>query len=187
MKTLIISLVLVLAAAVTQAQGVIELNETRVDYNPLFSEMTQRGNLYIMKVSENYKGGFEKDPMTFLNKNFDIKEFISFVKDNNQEYDSYEVNFTSNKGALKAKYDQFGNLEYITHRFRDITLPHALTQKIFLENEGWSVVKNMHVGSGKNGKIDKAQYIVTMENGKKKKNIKIDATPGQRFAVASKM
>lgn len=187
MKTLVISLVLVLIAAVTQAQNVIELNETKVEYNPLFSKMTQRGNMYIMKVNENHNGQLEKDPMAFLNKNFDIKEFIAYVKDNNQNYDSYEVNFTSNKGVLMAEYDKFGNLDYITHKFKDITLPYAVTQKIFLENEGWSVVKNMHIGSGKDGRIDKAYYKVTMQNGKQKKNIKIDATPGEAYQVASKM
>lgn len=182
MKTLIISLVLILSAAITHSQEVIELKETRVDYNPLFAEMTNYGDTFIMHIKHNHNGEFEKDPISFLEKNFNVKQFIAHVQD--RDYDSYRVSFRSNKGELKAEYDREGNMEWMSHRFKNIVLPYELTQQIFLDNQGWSVVKNLHVASGRDGKINKSFYKVTMKNGKQKKNIKIDALDKGRDAVA---
>lgn len=182
MKTLAISLVLVLAAAVSHAQGIIELNETRVDYSPLFSEMTQQGNLYYMKVKEKHVREFEKDPLTFLDKNFNAKQFIALVKD--KDYDSYQVNFKSKKGDLRAEYDKTGNLEYVFHKFKNIAMPNPVMQKLYMENEGWSVIKNVHIAYGKKGNIDKSFYKVTLKNGKQERKVKIDAPQAERFAVA---
>ncbi|HSI70028.1 MAG TPA: hypothetical protein VK941_07335 [Gillisia sp.] len=184
MKTLAISLVLVLAAAMSHAQGLIELNETRVDYSPLFSEITQQGNMYIMKVRENRSGEFEKDPLTFLNKNFNVQQFIALVND--QDYDSYQVSFKSNKGDLRADYDKEGNLEYVSHRFKNIAMPYPLMQKLYKENEGWSVVKNVHVAYGKDGKIDRSFYKVTLKNGKQERRLKIDAPQADRIAAVER-
>ncbi|MCM4159812.1 hypothetical protein FHG64_15795 [Antarcticibacterium flavum] len=182
MKTLAISLVLFLAAAVSQAQGIIELNETRVDYNPMFSEMTRHGNSYIMKVREDHSREFEKDPLTFLNNNFNIRQFISLIDESN--YDSYIVTFRSNKGNLNAEYDMDGNLESISHRFKNVAMPYSLIQQVFRDNEGWSVVKNSHIAYGKNGKIDRSYYKVTLKNGRQVKKVKIDAPALDRLALA---
>jgi hypothetical protein len=185
MKTLAISLVLVLAAAISQAQGIIELNETRVDYSPLFSEMTQNGNTYIMKVRENHSREFEKDPITFLRKNFNAPKFISLV--NNMDYDSYQVNFRSNKGDLYAEYDRNGNLGIISHRFKNVAMPYPLMQQLYIDNKGWSVVKNVHIAYGKKGKIDRSFYKVTLKNGKQERKLKIDAPQVDRLAVADRL
>lgn len=184
MKTLVISLVLVLAAAITHAQGIIELNETRVDYNPLFSEISQQGDMYIMKVRENRSGEFETDPVAFLNRHFDARQFITLVGD--RDYDSYQVSFRSNKGELRADFDKEGDIENVSHRFKNVTLPYPLIQKLFLDNQGWTIVKNIHVAYGKDGKIDKSFYKVTLQNGKQKKKLKIDATQDGRFAVVNR-
>ncbi len=185
MKTLAISLLLFLAAATLQAQEIIELNETRVDYSPLFSEMTQQGNTYIMKVRENHSREFEKDPLTFLRKNFNVLQFISLVKAS--DYDAYIVSFRSNKGSLNAEYDMDGNLEYISHRFRNVAMPYSLIQQVFKENEGWNVVKNVHVAYGKKGKIDRSFYKVTLKNGRQERKIKIDAPQVDRLAAADRL
>lgn len=181
MKTLAISLVLLLAASISQAQGIIELNETRVDYSPLFSEMTQHGNLYYMKVKENYVREFEKDPVTFLNKNFDAQQFISLIND--RDYDSYHVNFKSRKGDLRAEYDRTGNLEYVFHKFKNIAMPNPVMKQLYKENEGWSVVKTVHIAYGKKGKLDRSFYKVTLKNGKQERKVKIEAPQADRLAV----
>lgn len=184
MKTLAISLVFVLAAAISHAQGIIELNETRVDYSPLFSEMTQNGNTYIMKVRENHSREFEKDPITFLNKNFNARQFISLLND--RGYDSYHVSFKSRKGDLFAEYNKDGSLEFISHRFKNVMMPYPLMQQLYTDNKGWSVVKNVHIAYGKKGKIDRSFYKVTLKNGKQERKLKIDAPQVDRLAVADR-
>ncbi len=65
-------------------------------------------------------------------------------------------------------------------------MPQPVMQQLYLDNEGWSVVKNVHIAYGKNGKIDKSFYKVTLKNGKQERKVKIDAPQADRFAVADR-
>lgn len=181
MKTLVSFIVLALSVAVTNAQGVVELDEARVDYT-LFEEMSRRGNNFTVNIRENYPGEFLKDPVAFLEKNFDINEFVAFTQDHN--YDSYHITLKNRKGVLKADYDRHGKLGKTSYKFKNVYLPYALTQQIYLDNKGWSLVKTVHIGKGNNGKIEKSFYRLTMKNGKEKKRLKIDTNPGTRTGIA---
>ena len=89
MKTLIISIALVLVAGISQAQ-IIELDEARVSFSPV-SVIDE--NSFSVSILENYAGEFEKDPLAFMKNNFDILEFISQLP--GDDYESYLVSFRS--------------------------------------------------------------------------------------------
>src|SRR5690606_32036884 len=106
MKKHIIILVLTLMTAATQAQNVIELKEATLNYSPLTYDIVEHGNIFAMKIKENSVGEFEKNPMAFMQKNFNIHQFINEIGD--RGYDTYQVVFKSRKGALNAQYDKAG-------------------------------------------------------------------------------
>lgn len=182
MKTLVIFLLLGFSAVMTNAQGVIELNEARVDYNPVFSQVSQSGNTFTAQIKESYLGQFEQDPMGFMKENFNVHQMIAQI--NNKKFDEYSVSFRSKKGELKVNYNKNGEIINAFQRFRNVPLPQAVAQQLFKENKGWSMVKNVHVAYGRNGNVDKDFYRITMENGKDRKKVKLDASEARELGVA---
>lgn len=183
MKTLIICLVLVLAAGVSRAQKITELKEAKVGFAPLSSEVVRDGNSYAFNVKESYVGEFEANPIAFMEAYFDIQNFIDEVKHEN--YDSYQVTFSSKKGQLKADFDKEGNLGATSERFKNILLPAGLREQLYRDHEGWAMVKNVRVSRGENGLIDKEVYRIKLKNGTKSKTLKIDGMAAERNEVAS--
>lgn len=179
MKTLIISIALVLVAGISQAQ-IIELEEARVSFSPvsLIDE-----NSFSVTVRENYTGEFEKDPLAFMKNNFDIREFISQLQ--GKDYESYLVSFRSRKGELQAEFDKVGNLLSTNQRFENIALPLDICHQLYREHKGWTMVKNVHIASSKKDVVNKDLYRITMRNGKEKKNLKIDARNDIRTAMVN--
>lgn len=182
MKTLVIFILLGFSAVMTNAQGVIELNEARVDYNPLFTQVKHNGNMFTAQIKESYLGQFEQDPMDFVKQNFDVNQLIAETDD--KKYDSYFVSFKSRKGELKVNYDKKGNIVNAFQRFKNVPLPQAVAQQLFKENKGWSMTKNVHVASERNGKLNRDFYRITMENGKDRKKVKLDAGEAREIGVA---
>lgn len=184
MKTLVIFLVLAFATAAGNAQELIELQEARVNYNPLSSSATKVGNAFSYTVVETYRGEFEKDPLGFVKKHFDIQQIINEFADNN--YSSYEISFKSRKGSLLAEYDQNGKLVSTSQKFKNIALPNIICHQLFREHKGWAMVDNAHIAKSRNGKIKQNYYRITMQNGNKKRNVKIDAMAPVSNALVSK-
>lgn len=127
MKTLFIYLVLVMWAGVVQAQEITELKEAKVGFAPLSSEVIRDGNNFSFNVKETYTGEFEANPIAFMTAYFDIHNFINEVQ--KEEYDGYQVTFRSKKGHLKADFDEKGNLEKTSERFKNIVLPASQRTK----------------------------------------------------------
>lgn len=183
MNTLVTFIVLALTATVCNAQGIIELKEAKVEASPLPYEMSRDGNSFSVNIKEKYAGEFELNPMSFLERNFDIDHFIAYTKD--FDYDAYEVSFVSSKGKLVVRYNDEGEVVKSRFKFKDVTIPYALIQQTYLDNKGWSLVKNKYVGREKAGKSKEAYYLLTMQLGKDKKQIKVDATAGFRTEIAN--
>lgn len=172
MKKHIIILVLTLMAATTQAQNLIELKETTLNYNPLTYEIVEHGNNFAVKIRENSIGEFEKNPMAFMQKNFNIHQFLNEI--GNRGYDSYHVVFKSRKGALNAEYDNEGSLLSANFKFTNVLIPYELQRKLYQDYKGWEMIKNHHIAVEKEG-IEKIDfYRVKMKNGNKTKNLRFD-------------
>lgn len=180
MKTLIISLSLLLLSGLGHSQ-IIQLSEAKVGFEPVALE---KENSFRVDVKENYAGEFEKDPLLFMEKNFDIQTFIELVRKENVE--SYHVSFRSRKGSFTAEFDEEGKLIETSQKFRNTRLPREISQQLYREYKGWTIAKNVHLASGKHGKLDSSVYLVTMKNGNKKEKLKIDASPSASYTVAQK-
>lgn len=184
MRTLVIYLVLVIWAGVMQAQEITELKEAKVGFAPLSSEVTQDGDSYSFKVNEAYAGEFENDAIGFMNAYFDIDNFIASVED--KDYIAYQVSFVSKKGQLVADFDDEGKLKQTSQRFKNILLPADLREELYRDHPGWTMIKNVRTGHGKNGLLEKDMYRIKLKNGNSRKTIKIDALQPERSEVASR-
>ncbi len=183
MKTLFIYLVLVIWAGVSQAQEITELKEAKVGFAPLSSEVIRDGNNYSFNVKETYTGEFEANPLAFMEAYFDIHNFIDEVRD--EEYDGYQVTFRSKKGRLQADFDERGNLQATSERFKNILLPANIREQLYREHKGWEMVKNIRMTRGENGLVNKEMYRIKLKNGTQRKILKIDGLAAERSEVAS--
>lgn len=170
MKTLVFYLVL-LVIGTSQAQEVTELKEAKVGFAP--SNLERSGDSYSFSVSEAHAGEFEKDPLGFMEANFNIDEFIAQVED--EKYDSYEVNFISKRGYLRADFNKEGDLVRSNSRFKNIILPEKLRSQLYRDHQGWEMTKNIRITTGKNGLVNRDYYKIKLENGKDRKKIILEA------------
>lgn len=182
MKTLIIFCITVLLTASVKAQGVIELNETKVEARSLFDQMEQNGNQFSLKIGEQFQGEFQKDPIAFAEKNLNMAQFASFV---DPEFESFFVNFKTRKGILQGHYDRKGELLASSYRFKNIALPNAVSHQVFRDNMGWKLTKTILIGHKRGDREETSYYKVTLKNGKQKKNLKYPVLPVERDRVAS--
>ncbi len=173
MKTLVLYLVLVAMATTAYAQEITELNEAKVGFAPLSSDVLRNGDSFSYKVNESYANEFERDPLAFMDSYFNIDNFISQVEE--EEYDSYVVTFKSENGNLKADFNGEGDLVRSDSKFKNMLLPEDLREQIYKDHQGWVMVKNVRITSGNDGLISKDIYKVKLKNGKDTKRIVLNA------------
>ncbi|MDX1544067.1 MAG: hypothetical protein R3214_08990 [Christiangramia sp.] len=184
MKTLIFSLLLIIATSIGHAQKITELEEAKVGFAPLDVEVTENGDSFTYTVNEAYAGQFVKDPIAFMKANFDIKNFISAHEDRN--YDSFNLTFKSGQGFLKADFDKEGKLIRTFQKFQNIVLPLDVRRELYMANKGWNMTENRYIASGRGELLEKELYKIKIENGSRSKNIKLDPRSMGRTSVASK-
>lgn len=173
MKTLIISIPLILAVWVINAQEVTQLKEARVSYSSLKPDISQKGDVYIYKIPAEASVQFAKDPIKFMRMNFDIQKFIKEVAKEN--YDSYEVNFRGNNGSLMAFFDKKGKLIQTRENFKNVILPSDIRNNIYQDYKGWTVTDAKYYARTKGVKVASASYKVRLKNGNEKHTLYIDA------------
>tara|TARA_R100000935_G_scaffold36316_1_gene57298 strand:- start:206 stop:757 length:552 start_codon:yes stop_codon:yes gene_type:complete len=173
MKTLFISILLCLTAAVISAQEVTLLDETRLFYAPLNVAVTQDGDSYIYKIKESHSRQFARDPIGFMNANFDIQNFIAHTADKN--YNTYLVTISSADGTLEADFSKDGQLLETRQYFNNVLLPSKIRNDVFKNFRGYTLTKAKYSARTKGEILAKAIYKLKLENGKNKQTIKIDA------------
>ncbi|MBE7638754.1 hypothetical protein GUB10_00265 [Salegentibacter sp. BLCTC] len=185
MKKLILSLLCFTIVGMVYSQGIIKLDELRMDFNPKSLEIDETSNTLTFQVSEDYVGQFHANPLKYARENFSIEDFIEANQD--KGYDKYTVSFITNKGKLKVNYNRNGEVISSNQRFVDVNLPNRTLVKILRANEGYSIVGTKHLAFTKSGwTIDKEYYKVKLENGKNKKNVKMNVTRDAKgYAVAT--
>lgn len=181
MKKIIITLALAFSVTIGYPQKVIELNEAQVNFNPITS-ISAKGNSFSVKIKETAQGEFEKDPLAFMDKYFDINQVIDEI--GNKRHQSYQVSFRSRKGEMNAEFDNKGNLLSTYLKFSNVLVPYELKHQLYRDYKGWAMIKNQHIAKGRNGKVKSDFYRITMKNGNKKKNLKIDSPGLNRGEVA---
>jgi len=168
--------------SVQAQEEVIELDPANLNY--FETAFIKTGlNEYQFKINEEYAGQFSINPIEYVKTNFDINQFIAAI--DNEDYDSYEVNFRSSKGFLNASYDKEGNLVSTFQQFKNIYVPKDIRDDLYANYKGWSMVKNKYVASGKLDRIDRAVFKIRLERGKEHQNIKITPKARMNSGVAS--
>ncbi|MCM4155684.1 hypothetical protein [Gramella sp. AN32] len=181
MKHLILSVLLLVATASVQSQ-VTQLEEANVVYKPFDSKISQDQNRYSFNINEEYVGEFDKNPIGFMHSNFDI---YSFMREIEEEYDSYEITFRSQKGKLMANYDKEGELLSTYQNFKDILLPLDIRREVYMKNKGWTMTSNKYVAFGTASMLEKELYKIKLEKDGQKRTLKLDGNNVGLTSVAS--
>ncbi|WP_373057503.1 hypothetical protein [Zunongwangia sp. H14] len=175
MKNLILLLTLLMVCTYGNAQKdqkITQLEEAKVGFAPLDVKIERMGDSYSYKVKEKFTGEFLKNPIGFMNANFDIHNFIAEVGD--RKYDTYVITFENGNGYLQADFDKEGNLTRTFQKFKDIPLPTAISRAVLRDHKGWTITRNKVVARGTGEYIDKATYRMKLEKDGEKQRIKLD-------------
>jgi len=182
MKNVIFYSLLLLCFVSVKAQEVTQLEATTVTF--ITDGISHMGNDAFI-VRENYAGEFSENPFKFMNQNFDIKSYISYLElktylelkrsmnPQKSHNESYEVTFSTNKGDLVAKFSKDGELVETSQNFKNILIPSNIREELYASYKGWSMVKNTYKASGKSDQIDKEQYRIKLKNGNRSQIVKI--------------
>lgn len=172
MKTLVVILILMSFSFVSKAQGIIELEETKIGFAPFNLIETDNPDEYRYEVNHGFAKDFTKSPIGFMESYFDITSFIEQVED--KDYDTYIVRFSTDKGYLEANFSKDGELNRTRQIFKDTPLPLEVRNELWRQTEGWSMVKNTYKALGKGNKLDKELYRIKVVKDDKSKIVKID-------------
>ncbi|MFO8147152.1 MAG: hypothetical protein ACQEQB_07585 [Bacteroidota bacterium] len=182
MKPMMILLLILCWIGNVEAQVVTQLEEARITYSPEVSVVTDLENVEF-KIKESYAGHFSKNPIRFIQENFDINELLDAL--DTEDIEEIQVSFINRKGHLRATFDKDGDLVKTYQKFKDIALPRNIREQVYIENKGWSIVKNKYVASGKGAMIQKEKYRLRLNNGDRNKNITITPAVPAEGRVAS--
>lgn len=182
MKTLIVILLLVAATTVSQSQNVTLLPEVKIGVSALNAKVIRSGDQFTIKIDKVHAPEFGKNPIAFMKSYLDMKSFIANLSD--EEYDSYQVTFKSQKGNMVANFDDEGNLVNTRQSFKNILLPYNLRRDLYTAYQGWIMTKNKYDATTKGEIINKETYRITFRKGKQKENVTIDGN-NKGLSVAS--
>ncbi len=172
MKRVILFLFVLCGIATMKAQEVIQLDEARINF--ALDEITIDSDLNSVKfiVNEEYTGEFHKNPIRFMKEKFNFMAFLDAVQ-NKDDFDEYLVTFNTRKGYLEAHYTNEGKIVSTYQNFKDILLPPAVRNQLYSNNKEWTMISNKYVASGRSDRLDREVYKIRLENGNKKKTVKI--------------
>jgi len=166
MRKLVI-LFLLVGMTTGQAQ-IIQLEEARVSAKNV---KVRADGEFKFVVVESYTNEFIKNPIAFMKKNFDIHLVLKEME--NQNLDSYVVEFKNRKGHLIANFDKQGKLLGTSQAFKNIALPLPICRDLVTNYKGWTMTKNQYLASGEGDVLDKELYKITMKNGNQTRRVKI--------------
>ncbi|WP_081211714.1 hypothetical protein [Salegentibacter sediminis] len=173
MKKLIFSIVLMGIVFSSYAQKVIRLDEVTMELSSEALKLNPDSQTLIVNLPEKYTGHFNESPLRFVRENFDIQKFI--IANRDADYEHYDVYFKTNKGDLKVRFNNKGDLLTSYQVFKDVKMPYATAVSILKQNPNYSIVGNKHIASSRNSwTLDKEFFKVKLRNGSKSKNIRVD-------------
>ena len=180
MKKSILSVLFIAVSVIANAQ-ITQLAEANVVYKPFDSEISKNQNRYSFTINENFVREFDKNPVGFMTDNFDI---FSFMRSIEEEYDTYEVTFSSEKGNLLANFNKDGELLSTYQNFKDILLPLEIRREVYLNNKGWTMTGNKYVATGTASLIEKENYKIKLEKDGQKRTVKYNGDSVGQTSVA---
>ena len=181
MKKFIIIIFVFILSIGAQAQDVIQLDETRINFSPTANLVFEDYPNGLVKVREKFAAQFQSDAIGFTKANFDIHRFLDEADIKSGDV---IVTLRSKKGYLEATYDEKGNLLKTSQMFKDIALPALVRNEVFGKYMGWTMTRNKYQARGISDQLDNEQYIVVLRKGNDRQRLKI--TPSKYdYGVAS--
>lgn len=175
MKKVIIGFFLLAFIATGNSQ--ILLEEAKVDYKPVSMRVDSDTQTLVIKIPEKTVGDFEKDPLAFMKKEFDVSRFIE--ENSDLHFTEFQVNFVSKKGYLVARFDKNGDLISSKQRFKNIRLPLDVQEEVTRQSNGAVVSGTKSFANSKGWDINKEFYKIKLEDGNKIKRLRIDRKNNQ--------
>ena len=154
----------------THSQKVIQLEETRLNFDPTSEIVFEDYENGIVKVKEKFATQFQANAIGFLKENFDV---LRFLESQDGISGDVTVTATSTKGFITATFNEDGEIVKNYQRFKDVALPYPIRNEIYASYQGWSITNNKYVASGLRDQIDKQKYLIKLERGKEKARMKI--------------
>ena len=182
MRKIITFILAVCWVLTANSQKVIELEETKVNFEPTGEIVFENYADGVIKVKENYQRQFQSNAIAFINENFDLTRFRE--ESGNKDGDIY-LTVTSSNGELNALYNENNELVKTYQKFHNVALPFDVRNQVYASYKGWTVTKDKYIAYGKAANIDNEKYIVYMEKDNKREKIKITPARSSVTGVAS--
>ncbi|WP_104733761.1 hypothetical protein [Hanstruepera ponticola] len=173
MKTFVLGIIFLGFTNLMCAQNdvaVLDMNTNMYSYDNINNELALNHE-YINSISEI---SISKKILKLQNviANYNIKTSKVYRTKSNT---TYTVKFTEGENRLNAIYDRNGLLLSSQEHYQSIKLPYELSSSLIKENPGWCISEvycNIQYNKDVNAEII---YKVVLDNGKKKKTVKINA------------
>lgn len=179
MKKLI--LYLLLAGVIQSGHSQIVLEEAELKYVPYSMKADPVTNMVTIKIKEKHVGEFQNDPLAYIENRFNLHQFIEENQD--REFDSYQVDFKTRKGKVRAWYDNEGEMVSTYQRFKNVQLPDDVKLEIFRNYKNSRILKNKHTVTSRNYLVDKEYFTVKIVDGDKNRRIRVERE-GQGLRLA---
>ncbi|CAL66506.1 hypothetical protein [Christiangramia forsetii] len=167
----IITLILVAGWVLSSySQRIIQLEETRLNFDPTAEIVFEDYANGIVKVKEKFSTQFRSDAISFMKKNFDILRYMEAQDNINGDI---IVTAKCSNGYIKATYNQDGEIVNNYQKFKNIPLPYHVRNEVYSQNKGWTMTSNKYIAYGRSDQIEKQKYIMTLERGKEKTKMKL--------------
>lgn len=104
--------------------------------------------------------------------NYDIKTSSVYTSDDTS---NYKVVFTEGANEIIAQFNHNGKIVECKESFKDIKLPYAISSSIAKSYPGWKFIHKTCDISYSKDNAEEVIYKVTIENGNKRKTLKLNA------------
>lgn len=180
MKRLLFIIIICPYLAIGQTTTDTEQNPTN---SVPISGIDRDGNHFSFTVEETYQGEFEENPVGFVKTILDVKGLLKTLT--SEKIDNLYLTLLSSRGKLNVHVSEDGDVEYNSHRCKNILVPMSIRKQLYRDYKGWTMVKNVHIAKGRNNVIDKEFYKIKLQKGNSTKRIKMSIVEPNPFELTS--
>lgn len=158
MKTLIISLLLVIFTHTTYSQMTIptEFENETPGIDALADIVTRTDG----KIVETYVPDKHSDAAVIGLQ----RKFVDyFTAKNAKEDPTYRLCLEIERGTIVASYDDDQKLVSVDETYKRVKLPNAVLSSVLKDFPGWKITEDTYFYSQKNGVVTKKQYLLKLE------------------------
>ena len=143
----------------------------------MFSQEIELPDVYL-NVNYKYLNAIDSEDVPIVVKKLEEEVAFYDVKESpfyDEDYESYRVSFFIPEGKIVAAYNENGEILRTIERFKNVTLPRDIVNKIGKLYPDWTIVEDAYKVNyfGRSGNAKK-QYKVKLKNGNEKMNVKLD-------------